>query len=145
MNEQRNQDIDNCLAELQAVVDSYHPEYEYFNTFVLLSLCAIVAIVIFTIGLFLGFLLLSLGIIPILYKVLTSNDRQQTTKELSEKACILMSSCINYYKYPESTLHILQYTSYLGSNNLVLYKEFISIFPNMASKKLKKLSSVLRG
>ena len=145
MNQQTNQEINESLAELQAVVDLYHPERVYYDAAIMLAICIIIVIVICAIGWFFGLLILGIGFIPIVYKVLTSPNHSPTEKELSESACILMSSCISRYKNPESKIHILSYNSYFGGNNLSLYKEFISIFPQMASKKLKKLASVNLG
>ena len=143
MNQQTNQEINESLAELQAIVDLYDPKKEYFIGAVVLSLLAIFNIVILAAGVLWGLILCGVGLLPILYKALTSTKHPPTEKELSERACILMSSCISRYKNPESLLHYLSYNEY--GKNLSLYKEFVSIFPQMASKKLKKLASINLG
>ncbi len=146
MDTQTNQEIKESLAELQAIVDLYHPERAYYDAAITLAIFIISVIVMCAIGWFLGLLILGIGFLPIIYKAVISPNQPPTEKELSERACILMSGCISRYKNPESKIHILNYNSYFGGNNLSLYKEFISIFPQMASKKLKKLASIdLRG
>lgn len=143
MNTQKNQEIAQSLAELSAIVDSFHPEYDHFNGAVLLALNIIAVVIIIELGLLWGLLLLCVGILPILYKTLTAHDNSPSKKELAERACILMSHCINWHKYPEDDVRrmILDYEIY--SANLPLYREFVSIFPHMASKKLEKLASII--
>lgn len=142
MNTQRNQEIEERLAELSMIVDSYHPENEYYTTAILLALNIICVVVIAAIGVFWGIVILGVGLLPIIYKALTSGKKSPSKKELAESACILMSACVSLYKNPESEVHILVYNSYFGGNNLSLYEEFIAIYPQMASKKLKKLASL---
>ena len=139
MKKQENQELTECLAELSAIVDYYNPAKEYFFAAAVFSLMAICLIVIGAVGLFWGLILLGAGGIPIAYK-LSDSKCSPSEKELSKRACILMSSCINQYKYPEKEIYFLDYTCY--GNNLSLYNEFISLFPDMASKKLKKLASI---
>lgn len=143
INQQTNQKINESLAELQAIVDLYDPKKEYFIGAVALSLLAIFIIVILTVGVLWGLILCGIGLLPILYKALTSPTHVPTEKELSEKACILMSSCISCYKNPEMQIHCLSYDG--NGKNASLYKEFVDLFPQMASKKLKKLASVNLG
>lgn len=142
MNAQVNQEINRCLAELSIVVDYYDPRKELYIGAMLLSLNAIGLIVILEVGILLGILLLVVGVLPILYKALTSKDDSPSTKELAERACLLMSHCINWHKYPDNEARrmILDYS--FDGNNQPLYEEFISIFPHMASKKLKRLASI---
>ena len=52
-----------------------------------------------------------------------------------------MNKCVNLYKYPDDdTMRMI--LCYKMDGNLALYEEFISLFPSMASNKLKKLSTV---
>ena len=143
------QEITEMLKELQSIVDLYNPTREYLLSVSGLSMLIIAAVVISTVGAFWGVILIAAAVIPtILYVIdgFSIKERYPSEKELSEKACQLMSGCISRYKHPEREYHELHYNSYFGGNNLSLYKEFIGIFPQMASKKLKKLSSIhLRG
>lgn len=147
MDTQIKQELDSRLAELSAVVDSYDPTKEYFMTAMVLSLNIIGVIVILEVGILLGVVLIAVGILPLIY-ALQFSKLPPNEKELAKKACALMSSCVNYYKYSGddplsiSRRMILECSS---DGNLPLYQEFISIFPNMASKKLKKLAKVKYG
>lgn len=139
MNDQKKQEIKECLAELSMIVDSYNPAKEYYLAATGFSLIAICLIVIKTVGLLLGIVLICAGGIPIIYKLMDSKC-SPSEAQLAERACILMSSCVNRYKYPEEKTYILIYNCY--GNNLSLYNEFVSLFPNMESSKLRKLASI---
>ena len=145
INPQINQELESRLTELSLVVDSYNPTREYLLGAMILSLNAISLIVIMEVGAVLGIILLGVGLLPLIYMVCSSNNNLPTERDLAERACALMSSCINLRKYPGddpcsiSSRMILNYSS---TKNLPLYQEFVTLFPHMASKKLKKLSKV---
>lgn len=147
MSTQKQQEIQEYLNELAAIVNLYNPKEGLWRAFALLSFQAICLIVILSIGLIWGLILLGLFFVPISCYLLRERSPKKSrplNKELAERACIIMSSCINRYKYPEQEIYFLHYSEY--ESNLPLYKEFISIFPQMESKKLKRLSSIkLRG
>lgn len=141
MNERNNQEITEMLKELQSIVDLYNPSKEYLLSVSALSLLIMAAVVISTVGKFWGVILIAAAVIPIILYVIDGfsiKERYPSNKELSERACNLMIACISRHKHPEREYHILCF----GGNNRALYKEFIGIFPQMASKKLKKLSSI---
>lgn len=154
MNTQKNQEIQEYLAELSAIVNLYNPIEGLWACIALLSFQAICIIVILwfadfwgTFGTLVGILLLGLFVVPVIYYMFeecSPKKHSPSNVELAERACIIMSACINRYKYPDREIYFSQYSIY--ESNLPLYKEFISIFPQMASKKLKKLASIkLRG
>jgi len=139
------------LSELSDLVNAYNPLHKYFFAAVMAAVIAIGLIVIQSVGLLPGIMLLGLvlvGVVPILVRGSESYKRHPSEKEFSERACQIMSSCINLYKHPGddplSVSHRI-ILSYEKNGNLTLYKEFISIFPHMASGKLRKLSSVKLG
>lgn len=149
MNEQRNKEINEYLAELSAIVDLYNPKEGLGVVVPLLSSQLICLIVIWEVGLFWGLVLLGLVIVPVgcyFAEGKSHNKNSPSQKELAEGACILMSRCVNCYKYPgddplsAASRMILSYSSYRG--NLPLYQEFVALFPEMASKKLKKLAEI---
>lgn len=143
MNEQKDKEIKECLAELSVIVDSYNPTTEYSSAIVGGAIIAICLIVIISIGLLWGLILLLVGGVPIIYK-LSDSKCSPSDQQLAERACALMSSCVDRYKYPERDIYFLHYNH--NGDNLALYNEFVSIFPQMDSKKLKKLASIkLRG
>lgn len=140
MKMQKSEEIKEYLAELSAIVDLYNPLKEYFNIqgAVVAAIIIIGLTVISTVGILWGIMLCGLALVPFCYVDLPVSH--PTENELAKRACILMSSCIERYKYPEREIYFIDY-NYNG-NNLSLYREFISLFPQMASKKLKKLSSI---
>ena len=150
MKTQKSEEIQEYLVELSAIVDLYDPKEGYKKSFLatvtMISFMFICLTVISEFGILWGILLLGCGLVPlILYAVdgiesRSSNKSTISDKKLAERACILMSSCIERYRYPEKEIYIISY-NYKGSN-LSLYQEFISLFPQMASNKLKKLSSI---
>ncbi len=147
MNTQKQQEIQEALAELAAIVNLYNPKEGLWFVIAMLSFQAVCLIVILSVGLIWGIILLGLVTVPVTYYVLKERSPQKSSPsniELAERACVLMDSCINRYKYPDKEIYILHYNCF--GNNLKLYAEFISLFPQMESKKLKKLSSIkLRG
>lgn len=154
MNEQKKQEIKECLAELSAIVDYYNPKEGYkkeiFCTIAIISFMVICLTVISEVGVLWGIILLGCGLVPLInYAVEGINSRSSdkstiSDEKLAERACILMSSCIERYKHPERDYYFLMY-KYDG-NNVALYQEFVSLFPHMESKKLKKLASIqLKG
>lgn len=139
-----NQELEIRLKELSMVVDSYNPKTEWFMAAVIFSILAICYIVILEVGVFFGIILLALGSVPLLYMEMPANILPPNERVLSKRACALMSSCINLYKYPyDSTERMI--LCYQTDGNIELYQEFIQLFPHMASKKLKKLASVKIG
>ena len=154
MDKQKYQEINDNLAELSEIVNLYNPKEGIWFCVALLSFQAICIIVILwfadfwgTFGTLVGILLLGLFIVPIIYYMFeecSPKKHSPSNVELAERACIIMSACVNRYKYPDEEIYFLQHSIY--ESNLSLYKEFISIFPQMESKKLKKLSTIkLRG
>lgn len=142
------QELDEYLAELSVIVNSYNPANRWFIGTVILAYIAIILIVISAVGILWGSLLIFLGCIPFIHWAYNSPRSKNTVFELSEKACILMSRCVNLYKYPgdDSVTYARRQVLYYRSNgNLALYREFISLYPQMASKKLKKLASIKLG
>lgn len=135
----KEQEIIEMLKELQKIVDLYNPQKEYLLTVSGLSMLIIAAVVISTVGAFWGVILIAAAVIPIILYVIDGfsiKERYPSEKELSERACNLMIACISRYKTPEREYHILCF----GGNGRELYKEFTEIYPQMASKKLKKLA-----
>ena len=149
MTELNRRELDEYLAELSAVVNSYKPINNRINAAVIVAIIAICLIVIYEVGIVFGILLLALGSLPIIYMASNSSCSVKTEKELSERACILMNRCVNLYKYPGDdsvTYYHRTILSYRTDGNLALYREFITRCPYMASKKLQKLASIkLRG
>ena len=146
-----NDAISQRLLALSDLVDAYNPWLSHFFAAVILAVIAISVIVIHAVGLLVGVLLL--GLVVAGYAFIETNGllnfkRIPSDEEYSERACQLMNSCINLYKYPGddpvSEMHRM-FLSYSRDGNLSLYKEFISIFPHMASKKLRKLASIKLG
>lgn len=143
MNEKTKQEIKEYLEELSKVVDSYNPLKEYYLAATGFSIISICLIVIHQVGLLFGLILICVSGFPIINR-LSDSKSSPSEKQLSERACIIMRACIERYKDPEREYYFIHYNIY--ESNLPLYKEFISIFPQMESKKLKKLSSIkLRG
>ena len=148
MNTLKEQELNYRLAELKSIVNAYNPKNEHFMTAVLSSFFIICLIVIFSVGLLFGLLLIGVGIVPLLMKSLDSKDGSPSEKALAEKAHYIMISCVKLYKRPdeevENAYDNCMILSYSG-DNISLYNEFISLFPQMASEKLKKLSSIKIG
>lgn len=150
MDTQAQQELQDRLAELQAIVNLYNPTEGLWACISFLSFQAICAIVITDFasswgiyGVLAGILLLALFIVPVaiyVFEECKPKKQSPSNKELAKQACALMSACIQRYKDPGREVYILNYRSY--ESNLPLYKEFISIFPHMESKKLKKLSTI---
>lgn len=146
-----NNDLSQRLLELSALVDAYNPLTEHFFAAVIIAVIAICLIVIQAVGLLVGILLLGLvlaGFAAVMARRSESFKCFPSDKEYSERACQLMSSCINLHKYPgDDPLSVSRrmILFYGRDGNLPLYEEFISIFPHMASKKLRKLSSIKLG
>lgn len=148
MTELNRRELDEYLAELSALVNSYNPAKKWYVLTVILAYIAIICIVINAAGILWGSLLIFLGCIPFIHFAYNSPRSTKTVFQLSEKACILMSRCVNLYKYPgdDSVTYARRQVLYYRSNgNLALYREFISLYPHMASKKLKKLASIKLG
>lgn len=160
MDLQAQQELQARLAELQTVVNLYNPKEGLWLCVSFLSFQAICAVVITDLssswgiyGVLAGILLLALFIIPLaIYaaEYCTLKKRSPSNKELAERACALMNSCINLYRYPYDDPFCVSMRTTLTFNynksNLTLYKRFIATFPQMESKQLKKLSSIkLRG
>lgn len=146
MNAQLAQQLEVQLEEISAIVDSYDPKSEHIIGVAILSLNAIGIFLILKLGLLWGLLLLGVTILPILYIVIPNAKAQLSEKDLSRRACSLMSSCVNIRKYPgDDQLSERMILVYNYDGNLPLYQEFISLFPHMASKKLEKLASVKFG
>lgn len=160
MDTQAQQELQDRLAELKAIVNLYNPREGLWFGVSFLSFQAICAVVITDFssswgiyGVLAGILLLALFIVPLAIYVTeycTQKKRSPSNKELAKQACALMSSCINLYRYPHDDHFCVSMRMILDFNcngsNLPLYKKFISIFPHMESKRLKKLSTIkLRG
>lgn len=154
MNTQKNEEIKECLTELTAIVNLYNPKEGYkkeiFAAIAISSFIAICLTVIYAFGVLWGILLLGCGLVPLItYAVdgIESRSPDKSTisdEQLAERACVLMSACVNRYKHLDSEIYFLDYNCY--GSNLSLYQEFISLFPHMASNKLKKLASIkLKG
>lgn len=138
MDTQTKQELEYYLSEISSIVDLYNPTKEYLYALCVLSFMAICLIVISTVGILFGVLLLTLGLFPIIYMSASTYNPSQDDKDLSYKVCILMSKCIHLYKYPGTTIKIICEKD----GNIGLYRQFVLLFPHMASKKLKKLASV---
>lgn len=148
MNAQLTQKLEAQLEEISAIIDLYDPKSEYMMTAAIFSIIAICMILILEVGVVVGLLLLGAAVIPILYKIQPHIKNEPTEKELSRRACALMSSCVNIHKHPgDDPLSVSKrmVLIYSHDGNLSLYQEFVSLFPHMASKKLKKLASVKIG
>ena len=142
----KKEELKEYLTELSHIVDYYNPKTEYFIAVVLLSLNALAMLAILEWGILLGLVVACVGILPTLYFALSSDKFPHSEeKALSERACILMEECIFICKHSDdaslfgTSVRILTYSSY---GNIKLYHEFVSLFPHMASKKLKKLAKV---
>lgn len=148
MNAQLNQKLESQLEEISAIVDSYDPKSEYIMGASIFAIIGICIFLILELGILWGLVLLGVAFLPILYKGIPDIKAQPSEKDLSRRVCSLMSSCVNIRKYPgddplsETHRMILVYSH---DGNLPLYQEFISLFPHMASKKLKKLASIKLG
>jgi hypothetical protein len=142
MNEQNNQEIIEMLKEICSIVDLYTPTKNYLLSISGLSMVIIAAVVICTVGVFWGIILIAATVIPIILYVIDGFSIEScypSEEKLSERACDLMCACVKRCENPNAKGYILVYGE-------TLYEEFISFFPEMASKKLKRLSSIhLRG
>lgn len=137
---QRQQEIAEYLNELSAIVDQYNPRNEYLIGASILAFNAICVIVILEIGVFFGLLLIGVGFVPVALKLADAPPNQGVSEtDLSERACCIMSSCIQRCENPYSEVYYIRYGQ---DGNIKLYQEFVALFPHMASKKLKKLSRV---
>ena len=145
-NAQTIQETKEYLAELSAIVGLYDPTAEYIIAVSIFAFLAMCAIVIIAIGEFWGVLLIVLAFIPIGIWLPDSKIFEKsspTKKDLAERACIIMSACIGRYKNPGQEMYYITYNKF--GDNRKLYKEFTSFFPQMDSKKLKRLASVNLG
>lgn len=136
---QRQQEIAEDLTELSKIINQYNPRKGYLIGASMLALNAICIIIILEVGLLLGLLLLGVGIVPLANMAAQSFNPDVSDTDLSERACAIMSACVQRRRNPYSEVYYIRYEQ---DGNIKLYREFIELFPHMASKKLKKLSSV---
>ena len=140
MMENQNTELKENLAALKMLVDSYDTTSNYLGIASAIAFFIIGAIVVMAIGELFGIILIVIGFAPLLF---CKNSNNANEKELSEQACILMSTCINLHK-TSAPIHAKVLT-YGLNGNLPLYEEFISLFPQMSSSKLRKLAAVKIG
>ena len=133
-----NETVSEMLNEITDILREYKLMEKYLIAIGLIAFLIIITTLATVMGEFWATLLIVLVGIPI-YTSSSNTTPRPSDKQLSEAVCQRMSICINE---AEGGPKILTY----GPNgNKALYKKFVSLYPSMASYKLRKLASIKIG
>ena len=133
------------LEELEIILNEYNPINQVFESILVL----LVLFVALAIGVFVGtfwmiiIVLAICGLVSILIENLgiTFNRTSLPLPNLSYKACIAMEALIDIRegRIDQNGIHFVRVGT---GKHKKLYKKFISYYPSLKSRKLKKLTSV---
>ena len=133
-----NQTVKDALDDINTLLDAYKPFDKYLGYVGAVACFVIGAVLTVLIGEAWSLLLIILSALPI-YLGSRASTGSPSEKDLAEAVCQLMSFCVSEANQNQTAL------SYGLSGNEGLYKNFISLYPYMASYKLTCLASIKIG
>ena len=133
-----NQTVKDALDDINTLLDAYKLYEKYLGYVGAVACFVIGAVLTVSIGEAWALLLIILSALPI-YLGSRASAGSPSEKDLAEAVCQLMSICVSEANGKQNAL------AYGLSGNEGLYKNFISLYPYMASYKLKCLASIKIG